>query len=124
MFSAVEMTYLLVIIFTTYPTNVHRAIKLFSRKELTFCVRVAAHLPYEVFVGSMMYCAKLNKRCTIAHFIVFKVCALLVYSIVKRSRVYQLSGWTPHAGAVILNRFRTNLLSKNCLRPLLKRLML
>lgn len=44
MFSAVEMTYLLVIIFTTYPTNVLMAIKLFSRKELTFCDGVA-HLP-------------------------------------------------------------------------------
>lgn len=73
MFSAVEMTYLLVIIFTTYPTNVLMAIKLFSRKELTFCYRVESHLPVWVFVRSA-HCAKSNKRFTIDQFIVFKVC--------------------------------------------------
>lgn len=60
MFSAVEMTYLLVIIFTTYPTNVRGAIKLFSRNGADFFCWGSSPA-FHCLLGSSALCETLTK---------------------------------------------------------------
>lgn len=117
MFSAVEMTYLLVIIFTTYSTNVRRAIKLFSRKGSDFLFDGVAHLPLSAVCWLYALCETQQKvqNWPVHSFQGVRFVSLF-YCEVVRSRVYQLSRRTSHAfkcDAVILKRFRTNLPSES-----------